>query len=369
MSDELNSLRRDIDAVDDELIRLFKRRMEISAKISGCKRASGMPTLDAGRERKLLARIAELSGDEFAEYSGSVYRAILAASRSYQNALSGRKSRIYEQMLDAISNTKPMFPARAVVACVGTDGGTAERICRRLFKLPTIMYFDTAEHALRAVETCMCRFALIEESSRLYDMLAGKFYVARAASADEDIILAANYGVEEPMVFCSDKNGFANCQVRSGAEKKYFADMAEAAQYAALAEDKSCGVLCPRFTAEHYGMKILSSDVQKNAVPVRYFCISHEPEIYPGADKSAFMLNVPDRPGELARLAERFSAVGVNINRVQSRCIQGHEYKAQLYLETGELVYSKELEALLRDIEFESAEPIYLGSFSEEVCR
>ena len=358
MSDELNTLRREIDAVDDELIRLFKRRMEISAKVSAYKHASGMPTLDAGRERKLLARIAELSGDDFAEYSESVYRAILAASRSYQNTLSGSKSRIYALMQEAIKNTEPLFPSRAAVACVGTDGSTAERICRRLFKLPTIMYFDTAEHALRAVKTGMCRFALLEEETRLYDILAGEFYIARAA----------RYGVSEAELICSDERGFSQFRLQSGAEKKYFASMAEAARYVAEAECINAAALCPRFTAEHYGLKIINDKPSSQDARHRYLCISSKLEIYPGADKSAFMISLPDRAGELARLAERFSALGVNIKRIQSRSAHGREYEAELYFETDELVYSPALEALLRDIESECAEPCYLGSFSEGVC-
>lgn len=368
MSDELNTLRREIDAVDDELIRLFKRRMEISAKVSAYKRASGMPTLDAGRERKLLARIAELSGDDFAEYSESVYRAILAASRSYQNTLSGSKSRIYALMQEAIKNTEPLFPSRAAVACVGTDGSTAERICRRLFKLPTIMYFDTAEHALRAVKTGMCRFAMLEEETRLYDILVGEFYIARAAAAQEDIVLAARYGVLEAELICSDEHGFSQCRLQSRAEKKYFASMAEAACYVAEAERINAAAVCPRFTAEHYGLKIINDKPSSHAARHRYLCISSKLEIYPGADKSAFMISLPDRAGELARLAERFSALGVNIKRIQSRSAHCREYEAELYFETDELVYSPALEALLRDIESECAEPCYLGSFSEEVC-
>ena len=66
MNDELNELRREIDGVDDELTRLFRRRMDISAKISDCKRKNGLPTFDPGRERALLSRVAEKSGDKFA---------------------------------------------------------------------------------------------------------------------------------------------------------------------------------------------------------------------------------------------------------------------------------------------------------------
>lgn len=87
MNAELNALRREIDGIDTELVALLKRRMDIAAEIAKLKAEKGMPVLDAERERLLLARIEELAGEELADEFNSVYRAILAASRSYQNTL------------------------------------------------------------------------------------------------------------------------------------------------------------------------------------------------------------------------------------------------------------------------------------------
>lgn len=376
MNDELNELRREIDGVDDELIRLFRRRMDISAKISDCKRNNGLPTFDPGRERALLARVAEKSGDKFAEYSESVYRAILAASRSYQNALSGSESRIYLQVRSSLRDTAPMFPQRAIVACVGTDGGTAERISRRLFKLLTVMYFDTPEHALRAVETGMCRFALLEADdgtagtrNKIYELLCSGFYIVRAVGSEEPLCLAVRYGLTEPREICSDAASFERCSGQSFRERIYFADVSAAARFAAETADKSCAAICPRFTAEHYGLKVLRDNIQDAPLAARFLCVSREPEIYPGADKSSFVFTISNEPGSLALLLSKFTALGINVSRVESRVPYGREYERVVYLDIDESVYSPEMESLLRDLEAECVETVYLGSYSEEVCQ
>ena len=87
MNDELDALRREIDSIDTELVTLLKRRMDIAAEIAKLKAEKGMPVLDQERERLLLERIDEMAGEELADEFNSVYRAILAASRSYQNML------------------------------------------------------------------------------------------------------------------------------------------------------------------------------------------------------------------------------------------------------------------------------------------
>ena len=49
--DELQSLRRDIDAIDRELVELFRRRMNVTARVGAYKRERGIPVLDQARER------------------------------------------------------------------------------------------------------------------------------------------------------------------------------------------------------------------------------------------------------------------------------------------------------------------------------
>ena len=51
---DLNELRREIDGIDRELVKLFEKRMEVSAQIGAYKASRGMPVLDAAREEEKL---------------------------------------------------------------------------------------------------------------------------------------------------------------------------------------------------------------------------------------------------------------------------------------------------------------------------
>ena len=100
--EELKDLREKIDAIDQQMVDLFKQRMEVSKEVAAYKQANGLPTLDAGRERALLGKVGEQAGEELADYTQSVYRTILAAGRSYQNACSGVTSKVYETIRKAL---------------------------------------------------------------------------------------------------------------------------------------------------------------------------------------------------------------------------------------------------------------------------
>ena len=82
---ELKELRKEIDSIDRELTALFIKRMGISADIAEYKRKNGLPILDADRERELLDKIADISGEELSEYSVELYRTVIELSKSFQS--------------------------------------------------------------------------------------------------------------------------------------------------------------------------------------------------------------------------------------------------------------------------------------------
>ena len=55
---DLLELRKEIDQIDDELVRLFCQRMEISAKVADYKKEQHLPIYHPGREREILQKVA-----------------------------------------------------------------------------------------------------------------------------------------------------------------------------------------------------------------------------------------------------------------------------------------------------------------------
>ena len=55
----LDGWRRQIDALDSELLRLLNQRAAIACEIASIKVASGLPAYDGNRERQVLARVID----------------------------------------------------------------------------------------------------------------------------------------------------------------------------------------------------------------------------------------------------------------------------------------------------------------------
>ncbi len=85
---ELSDIRKDIDAIDKKLLKLFELRMELTAQVAVYKQAAGMPVLDPVREREKLDTLSALA--EKAENRDSIRRlfeAVMSISRSQQTQI------------------------------------------------------------------------------------------------------------------------------------------------------------------------------------------------------------------------------------------------------------------------------------------
>ena len=78
--DELQDLRREIDAIDRELVELFRRRMDVTAWVGEYKRARGVPVLDQERERQVLQNKGALAGEALRPAVVTLYQTIMALS-------------------------------------------------------------------------------------------------------------------------------------------------------------------------------------------------------------------------------------------------------------------------------------------------
>ena len=383
MNNELEQLRGQIDQIDDKIIALFKERMQVSDKIALVKKEYDMPTLAPGRERAVLARVAEEAGEEFADYTKSLFRTIMAASRSYQNIRSGKKSAVYESVKEALENTPKLFPQRAMVACQGIEGAYSQIACDSIFKSPSIMYFKSFDNVFKAVESGMCQYGIlpIENSTAgsvntIYDlMLRHNFSIVRSARLKVSHNLLAKYGTKLSDVkeIFSHEQAINQCAAflagMKGVKVTVVENTAVAAKMVAESGDPGVAALSSRFCAEHYGLQTLQANVQdQDNNYTRFICISKKPEIYPGADRTSFMMIISHKPGSLYNVLSKFYALGINLRKLESRPLPDREFEFMFYFDIESSVYAPEMEKLFLDLESESEEFRYLGTYNEVIC-
>lgn len=78
---ELSEIREKIDAVDEQLLDLFLQRMDLSDEVAAYKNAHHLPILNKERERAILAKVTEKSGER-ERYAYHLFSTLFELARS-----------------------------------------------------------------------------------------------------------------------------------------------------------------------------------------------------------------------------------------------------------------------------------------------
>ena len=117
-----------------------------------------------------------------------------------------------------------------------------------------------------------------------------------------------------------------------------------------------------------YNLTMLSTAVQnKDNNYTRFICISKDLEIYPGADKTSFVLTLPHRPGSLYHTLARFYALGINVIKLESRPVQNRDFEFMFYFDMSVSVYDNAFYEIVEQLKNECEYFHYLGSYQEVI--
>ena len=380
--ERLEQLRREIDKIDDGIIKDFVSRMKVAGEIAEYKKETGMPVYDAAREREVIMKAAERAGEEYESGARVLFSLLLELSRAHQNKTVLPDAK-YAKLLDkAVEDTEKVFPEKAYVACQGTEGAFSMAACEKLFSLPKIMYFNTFDSVFSSVEKGLCRYAVLplENSNAgsvnsIYDaMIKHEFYIVRSVRIRVNHCLLVNPGtkLEDVKEIISHPQALAQCSEfitsLDGVKTTEASNTALAAKELSASGRKDAAVLASSRSAELYNLRVLKNSVQNDQGNyTRFICISKKPEIYPGADRTTMMMVIPHRPGSLYKVMARFYALNINLTKLESRPIPGRDFEFMFYFDLDASVYSPALRQVINELENELEEFIYLGSYSEIV--
>ncbi len=379
---ELEQLRDEINQVDQQLVELFVKRMNISAQVADYKKANHLPIYVPAREREILQSVAEQAGPDMANYTRVLYSMLFELSRSYQSKRNTAQTALYAQITESIENTDKLFPQSPMVACQGVEGAYSQIACEKIFKSPFIMYFKNFDAVFNAIEQGLCQYGIlpIENSTagsvkKIYDlMIHHNFSIVRTFRLKVDHNLLANpgatidgikliYSHEQAINQCSDflKN-------LTGVQIIPVENTAVAANMVAQSGRTDVAAISSHACEELYGLVSLADSVQdKGNNRTRFICISKNLEIYPGSDKTSIMMILPHKPGALYKVLARMYVLGINVIKLESRPIPDRDFEFMFYFDLETSIYSDEFVQLMCELDDLCEEFKYLGSYTEVV--
>lgn len=378
---KIEELRNEIDSIDSQLTELFEMRMKVAKEIAEYKSENNLPVYDRGREREILNKVTENCSPELENYMRSLYITVFDLSRSYQKKLLGSKSRLVEKIERAIDSSPKQMPDRATVACQGVEGAYSSLACSKLFKYPTVMYFNSFDGVFAAVDSGLCKYGVlpIENSNagsvnEVYDLMNKyNFYITRSIKLWVSHSLLVNSGTKKEDIkeIFSHRQAIEQCSEFLNTLKNVKVTVCENTAAAAKMVKESgrtdVAAIGSRDCIELYSLEEIASSIQNSDNNyTRFICISKNVEIYAGANKTSIVLVLPHKPGSLYNAIARFASLGLNLTKLESRPIAGSNFEFMFYFDVDASIYSPELRTLISQLENDCEKFVYLGSYSEE---
>lgn len=376
---DLNELRQMINKIDSQIVPLFCQRMNVALEVAKYKKEHNLPVLDKNREQQLLENVSLMAGNEFDMYATSLYNTILEMSRSYQHKIINGNCNISKIITDAKERTPAQFPKKATVICQGVAGAYSEQACRKLFEQPNIIFCNTFKDVFKAVNNGDCKYGLlpIENSiagsvNQVYDLMHDNhFYIVRSVKLKVSHCLLAKKGVrkEDIKTVYSHEQAVNQCSDYIASNKfdtMIYKNTAVAAKFVAESNRNDIAAIASPLCAELYGLEPLEYDIQNyKCNHTRFICISKEPEIYPGATQASFMMNIPHVQGSLYSVLSKFSSLGLNLLKLESRPLPDSDFEFMFYFDVVYNADSEKLYTLCNELEATLPSFTYLGSYSE----
>ena len=380
---DLSEIRNEIDKVDNQIVSLYKKRLELTGMVAKSKKQTSKPVYDSAREKAIIDRLTEGLNDMDRGSVALLYNTIFEISRSRQSAYlydaSGTKSKVEESIIEA-SAKKYEFPASPYVACQGVEGAYSQIACNTLFPSARIMYFDNFESVFKSVNEGLCRYGILpfENSihgsvTEVYDLLS-QSNVSVVSSVKLPIhhalLCKSGASLSDITEIYSHRQAIGQCSDFLNANKKIKVTVCEntavAAKMVANSQRTDIAAISSEKCAELYSLDILKKDLQNSSTNfTMFYCISNELEIYEGANKAAFMFNIPNRTGALFSILAKFACIGINLTKLESRPICGKDFEFMFYAEADTNGLDDKLIKLFAEFEGSMDFFKFIGSYKE----
>lgn len=376
---ELKELRNRIDEIDTQMAELFKQRLEVATEVAKVKKEQNLPILNTSREREIITRLTEGENDEVAGYIKILYTSIFDLSRAHQAECMKKNSVIGDRIAEALQETPKLFPKSATVACQGIEGANSTIACEKLFARPSILYFNSFEGVVSAVEKGLCQYGILPIENSLhgsvmenYDLMnKHSFYIVNSVKIKINHYLLAKPGVKKEDIkkVYSHEQAIGQCSELLKAmnvEVIPCENTAIAAKKVSESDDKSVAAISSRQCAELYDLAIVEDNAQNNENNyTKFVCISKKLEIYPGSRKISLMINLPHKPGSLYELMAKFTALGINLTKLESRPIPNKDFEFSFYFDLDVSVYDNAVFNLFSQLENTVEKFEFMGCYLE----
>lgn len=316
----LEQLRQQIDELDNEMLEILNKRMEVVKHVGELKKTTQTVIYRPEREKQIIDRLAEMSQGLLTRPAiEAIYLEIFAVSRNlelpeciaYLGPEGSFTHQAAESRFGAMSDYLPLPSIRSVFESVDTGRARfgvvpIENNLEGIVK-ETIDLLNETDLKIVAEVVIPVHFTFATKSEKLSD-------IKRIYSKD------IAFGQCEKFL-----NEYFN-----GKDEEFFVQVDSTSKAAKLAsQDEQSAAVCSHIAAKLFDVPILFDNIQDSSQNrTRFFIIGKDfVNQKSEKDKTTIIAKLPDdgKPGTLVRFLQEFENRGINLVKIESRPVKEGE--------------------------------------------
>ena len=351
MEDKLKQLREQIDSIDNEILTLLNKRMEIVKKVGELKNNTNAPIYRPEREKEIIDRLAKLSKSQNGiltkEEIEAIFLEIFAISRSLE-----RKERI------AFLGPEGTYTHQAAESRFGANAKY----------LPLL----NIEAVFKAVANKEAKYGVVPIENNTEGVVGitldslkkyGVKIVAEICMEIHHSFASLQDDLSKIKRIYSHPQGYNQCLgflETHGLLDVEFIPTESTAKAAKLAkEDEFSGAICSKIAAKLYDVPLLFEKIEDNkANRTRFIIISDFKTQKSGNDKTSIIAKTSHKTGALFELLKKFKDKNINLLKIESRPNKDDTFNTWFYIDFEGHIDDEKVKELI-----ESEKMIWLGSY------
>ena len=344
---DLQEIRKDIDAIDSQIVELYKSRMKLTTDVAAEKLHTGKQVLDREREKSKLIFLESLADSDTTKHGlRELFEQIMSSSRKRQYQLMTEKGRSEDF---GFAEIPALQTEGARIVYQGVEGAYAHLALEAYFgKDVARFHVDTWRAAMEALKSGEADYAVLpfENSSagiveENYDLLKEYGYSIvgeQKIKVNHCILGVEGASLSSIQKIYSHPQALAQCakilEAHPGWEQIPVLNTALAAKKVQDEADVTQAAIASSLTSELYGLHILSEGIQDSRLnETRFVIVSKKSEYVAGAGKISICVQLKHESGALYHALGHFIYNGLNMTRIESQPIQGRYWEYQFFID------------------------------------
>ena len=373
---DLRKLREQIDGIDEQIVALYEKRMDISRQVAEYKIETGKKVFDRQREQEKLARVKTLTHNEFNSHGvEELFEQIMSMSRKLQYQLLAEKTGMGRLPFIGVDE---LDTKKARVVFQGAEGAYSQAAMMTYFgDAVDSFHVDSFRDAMSAIDEGSADFAVlpIENStagivSEIYDLLVEfENYIV-----GEQIIKIEHCLLGVPGAELSDIKRVYSHPQSLMQSARYLADHdwqqismqnnAFAAVKVAKEGDKTQAAIAGEHAGKIYGLKVLKKGINHSGSnSTRFIIVTNQKIFRKDAGKVSICFEVAHESGSLYHMLSHFIYNNLNLTKIESRPIEDRNWEYRFFVDFEGNLADSSVKNALRGLREEARNMKILGNY------